>query len=135
MLIAISTLDNVARFISVLLIFVFVLFITFFSTRYIANFQKSKMSNSNIKIIEVAKITPNKYIEIVKIGDEYFALAIGKDNVEVISKLNEESLNLNAENAQEVTSFKDILEKFKKSANNNANNDAINNEDGKDEDQ
>lgn len=135
MLIAISTLDNVARFISVLLIFVFVLFITFFSTRYIANFQKTKMSNSNIKIIEVAKITTNKYIEIVKIGDEYFALAIGKDNVEVISKLNEESLNLNVENAQEVTSFKDILEKFKKSANNNANNDAINNEDGKDEDQ
>ena len=76
LLTVVNTLDNFVRFFSLLLIFVFVLAVTYFTTRYIANYQKGKLSNSNITVLEASQIAPGKYIQIVKIGNRYFALAV-----------------------------------------------------------
>lgn len=113
MLLAVNTLDNVVRFISVLLLFIFVLFITFFSTKFIANFQKTKMTNSNVKVIEVTRIAQNKFIEIVKIGNKYFAIAVGKDDVNLLTEIPKEEIKEAPESTQSIGSFKDVLERIK----------------------
>lgn len=61
-----------------LIIFGIVLAVCYFTTRFIANFQQGRMNDSNMKVIEATKIAPNKYLEIVRIGKKYYALAIGK---------------------------------------------------------
>ena len=87
-----STINSIGQFISVILIFIFVLFITYFTTRWIAKYQQWNIVNKNIKVIETYKLTTNKYIQIVKIGSKYIAIAIGKDNVEKLVELTEDEI-------------------------------------------
>ena len=87
-----STINSIGQFISVILIFIFVLFITYFTTRWIAKYQQGNIVNKNIKVIETYKLTTNKYIQFVKIGSKYIAIAIGKDNVEKLVELTEDEI-------------------------------------------
>ncbi len=48
----------------------------------------------------------------MRIGDKYFALAIGKDEIETIGEINKDSIQRN-ESAGGTFSFKDFLEKAK----------------------
>ena len=71
------------------------------------------MSDSNIKLLEATRLSQNKYIQLVQIGKKYYALAISKDNVTVISEVPEDELKLEDEN-EKPRKFADILASFKK---------------------
>ncbi len=110
-----STFDSVVRLIGVVLIFLFVLVATYATTRWIANYQQTSAKNRNIRVIETYRLTSNKYIQIVHVGGKYLAIAVSKDNVSVLTELNEEEIiDFSAvnENKRE-ESFGNILEKFK----------------------
>lgn len=110
--------DNALKLIVSILIFVFVLVLTRITTMYIAKIQRVGMIGNNIKIIETQRLSNTKCLHIVKIGDEYFAIASGKDTVTFISKLDSQGLNLPLENLEigdkQPMVFANILEKFKK---------------------
>ncbi len=114
MLSVMESANSTAQFISVLLIFIFVLALTLFSTRWIAKIQSAQNTNKNINIIETCRIASNKYIQVVKIGNTYMAIAIGKDNVTMLTEISEEELELNVEPNGSSFDFKDFLEKAKK---------------------
>ena len=102
-----------------ILIFVFVLVLTRITTVYIAKLQRTGMVGDNISVIETQRLSNTKYLHIVKIGEEYFALASGKDSVTLISKLDSQGLKLpledpNAETEKSAVPFANILEKFRK---------------------
>lgn len=105
-----STASSIGQLIAVLLIFVFVLVLTAWVTKWIANYQKDKSLGDNVEIIETKRIATNKVIEIVRIGDRYFALALGKDEANLISELDKDSLSFN-EGTKTSFSFKEFLEK------------------------
>ena len=106
--------DNVIEFITVLIIFIFVLAVTYFTTKWVANFQKTQGKGKNIEVIEVFKITNNKHIQIVKIGKEYVSIAVCKDSVTLLNKMSEEDLNLTKETSVGYSeSFQQVFEKFK----------------------
>ena len=110
-----STFDSVVRLIGVVLIFLFVLVATYATTRWIANYQQTSAKNRNIRVIETYRLTRNKDIQIVHVGGKYLAIAVSKDNVSVLTELNEEEIiDFSAvnENKRE-ESFGNILEKFK----------------------
>lgn len=109
MLLEVNTVHNIGRFITLLLIFAFVLAITYFSTKYVADFQKAKINNSNIKVLETMQIAPNKYIQLVSIGKKYFAIAVSKDNVTVIGEIEEDMIDLSLSGNNELPSFAGIL--------------------------
>lgn len=110
----ITTLDNVVQLISVFLLFLFVLFLAYLAARISGSLQaNSWQKNRNIKVIEVFRLTNNKLIEIVQIGQKYYALAVGKDEVHVICQMDEEEVVTYNSNVQPVD-FKTILEKMKK---------------------
>lgn len=109
--------QNVLQFITLLLVFVIVLAATYFTTRWIANYQKGTSVSGNIEIIEVRRITNTKSIEIIRIGEEYFALAIGKDEINLIGRLNKEQLNLEKTVKNSTgQSFKLMLDKMKRNS-------------------
>lgn len=107
-----STASAWGQLITVLLIFAFVLAITAFTTKWIGNYQKDKFAGSNIEVIETRKVSQNGFIEIVRIGDKYFALGIGKDNISTISEISKDSLQI-SETATGSFSFKEFLNKAK----------------------
>lgn len=107
---AFATTQSIGQLLTVLLIFAFVLVITYLTSRFIGNYQKEKLSGENICVIETQRISPNKYVQIVKIGNKYFAIANCKDTVTMLSEIPEDSLNL-FEASKEKLSFKDFLKK------------------------
>ena len=106
------TADSYIQFISVLIIFIVVLAATYFVTRYLAGYQKEKNSFGNIEIIETGRITTNKYIQIVRLGDKYMAIAVGKDEITALCEVDKDSLKL-ADGEDHSASFKEIFDKFK----------------------
>lgn len=98
--------------ITVLLIFVFVIAITLFTTKYIANYQKVQNIGKNIEVLETYKLSQTKYVQIVKIGKKYVAIAVSKDTVTMLTTLEESDIIL-PEDMGETKSFKEILAGFK----------------------
>ncbi|MGN0346456.1 MAG: flagellar biosynthetic protein FliO [Lachnospiraceae bacterium] len=109
-----STVNNVSRFFTLIFIFIFVLAITYFTTKYIANLQKGKNISGNIQILETSKISQDKYIQIVKIGEKYVAIAVAKNGVTKLVDLNEDDLKFPATETDGSKGFRDILNRFTK---------------------
>ena len=80
-----SSLDSFFKLISVLLIFVLVLVLTYVTTYWMGNLQKKKFSNKNLKVIETISVGSNKYISIVEVGTVYLVVSIGKDDVHMLT--------------------------------------------------
>ena len=119
MLLLASTGESIYQLIVVLFIFVGVLAITYYTTRWIAGYQKSRSFNNNLEVVETLKITPNKYIQIIRAGeDTYYVLPIGKDEVVHLGTLSKEQLQEVAEcptaSSMPQVDFKSILDKFTK---------------------
>ena len=113
---AAGSLESVARLITLLLIFGFVLFLTFWTSKFVGSYQKQKMIAGNMEVIETLRIAPNKYLQIVRVGEQYFVIAIGKDTVQTVGQLEPEGLNLKKDTEQlDSYDFKSILERAKNS--------------------
>lgn len=108
-------LDSFVQLITLVIVFVVVLALTYFATRFVANVQNDKMRTSNIKVLETVRISNTKYIQVVSIGSKFFAIAVCKDTVTFLCELNEEDLTYNDTSSQDKSeSFRAILDKFKK---------------------
>lgn len=112
-----STASSIGQLITVLIIFAFVLIITYFTTKWIGNYQKDKAPGENIQIVETKRIDQNKMVEIVRIGDRYFALGLGKETVTTIAEISKDSLQFPIDNKTNF-SFKDFLNKAKENGEN-----------------
>jgi len=107
--------DRSAQLITVSLIFVFVLALTYFATKFVGNYQKTKLAGNNIQVLETFRISNSKYLQIIKIGEKHFAISVCKDTITYLGDLNAEDLVFrNASKEFKLQNFKDILDKFKK---------------------
>ncbi|NLL80149.1 MAG: flagellar biosynthetic protein FliO [Clostridiales bacterium] len=111
MLLVSGELDAVAQFFTVLIIFIAVLALTYYTTKWTANYQKGKLSSKNIEVIETYKLTTNKYIQIVRIGEKYLVLALCKDTITMLTELNESEIQRLEESKEKGLRFQDVLEK------------------------
>ncbi len=105
--------DSVVQFLTVLIMFVFVLGITYLTTRYIAKIQKVQMTNRNMELIDTLRISNNKYLQIVRIGGKYYCMAVCKDTVTMLGEVQKEELVFYEGDANAGMDFKSILEDFK----------------------
>lgn len=103
--------NSFVQFITVFIIFILVIVICAFTTKFVAGYQKTKMMSGNIKILETCKIANNKFIQIIKIGDKVFAVGIGKDSVTMLTELNEDSLVFDESSDDSNLDFKNVLDK------------------------
>lgn len=118
--------SSFAQFVTVIIIFLLVLALCYFTTRWVAGYQKGKMLSGNINVLETFRLTNNKYIQIVKIGDKIFAVAYSKDSVALLGELNEDSLTFNGDLSQVPTPVGDFKSIFNKVKNANMNNESLN---------
>ena len=111
-----STLNSLIQLLGAIIIFAFVLIITYFTTKWIGGWQKSQMTNQNLSIVETVRIANNQYVQIVKAGDKYLVIAVGKEQTTKLAELTEEQIkgmDGSLENESPKESFQDILNKFK----------------------
>ena len=104
--------NSVLQFLTLLLIFLFIIGITYFTVRWMSKIGQGQSKYSNIEVIETRRITNNKSLQIIKAGDKYLLISVGKDEIHLISELNGDSLDLNPEDsAGQSVSFSSILDK------------------------
>ena len=112
-----SSFHSLVQLIGALIIFAFVLGITYLKTRWMVGFQKSRSNNKNLHIIETINVGNNKYISIVEAGTVYLVVSVGKDEVHLLTQLTREQLKdfsfEHVEEKESQESFSEILEKLK----------------------
>lgn len=102
--------DSYAQFLAVLVVFVLVLGLTAWVTKWIANYQKQQSVNYNIEVLETTRLSGNKYIQIVRVGEKYVALAVCKDTVTKICEVPVEQLKERTASNQELP-FRELFNK------------------------
>ena len=109
--------------VKLILITVLVLVLAFYSTRLIAKYQNYAWSaKNNIQFIESYRVGGNKMVAIAKIGEKYFALGIGKEEIHVIAELKKDDLKLPDQMVDATVektpkmSFKEVLANMKGNA-------------------
>lgn len=108
---AVSRIDVIAQFSTVLIIFIAVLVVAGFSAKWISKYQDAKSMQNNIRIIETSKISPNAFVQILKVGEKYICVAHTKEQVTMLTELKEEEIKFPSMDEQLDVSFQNILAK------------------------
>jgi len=104
--------NSYLQMLTVLVIFVLVLGATAWTTKWVADYQKKQADQGNVTLLDACRIGNNKYIQIVRVGEKYLALAICKDSVTVLCEIPEEQLKLMSREGS--SAFSDIMKKMMK---------------------
>ncbi len=80
------------QLIGILLIFLFVLVITYLTTKWIAGYQQGMIKNRNVQVIETFRVTNNKFIQIIQVGKKYLVISVCKDTMNILTELTEEEI-------------------------------------------
>lgn len=118
--------DSYIQFMTLLVLFLIVLAIAWFVTKWMAGYQRGRASNTNIEVLETIGLSNNKYIQIIRVGQKYLAVAICKDTVTMLTEISEQDLILSDGSVPKTMRFKDILNKVQ-------NKSILEKEDGRDE--
>ncbi len=118
---ATNFMNSVIELITVLVIFLFVLGLTYYVTRWIAGYQKTKTAQGNLSVIEVIRISNNQYVQILRAGKEqYLVVGVSKDRMTLLATLTQEELRELPQHTEAGISvkacrgFAEILEELKK---------------------
>ena len=111
---AATTVHDVIQLFVLCIIFVIVLFMAYFAARLVGGFQTNVQAKNNIKIIETVRISNNKCLQIIKIGESFYLIGVGKDEIHYLTKLDSQDVHLTETSAMNLGSFKDILSNLKK---------------------
>ena len=124
MILLTSSFQNIMQLIGVVLIFLIVLALTYFTAKWIGGYQQINMKNKNLQILESIKVGTNKFICLIKAGEIYLVVAVGKDEITMLAQLTEEQLSVvpsltiygkgnKEENLVAADNFQEVFEKMK----------------------
>ncbi|TGY96832.1 hypothetical protein E5329_07495 [Petralouisia muris] len=111
--------ESFFQLVGILLIFLFVLVLTYLVTKWIAGYQQGITLHRNIQVMETFRVNNNKFIQIIQVGKKYLVISVCKDTINVLTELTEDQLTYfpSAEDRKEIKlneSFQEILDNLKK---------------------
>jgi flagellar protein FliO/FliZ len=107
-------LSNVIQLVVIVVVFILVLVATYFTTRWIGKTGAIQTQSPNIHVKETFKIAPNRYIQIIELGDQYYAIGVSKDNITFLTALSKDQLDLTpVDKVHGAVSFKDMMNKIR----------------------
>lgn len=108
-----STIRNIAELFGLLLVFVLILVLAYYTSKWIGKTGAGMTTkNHNITIIETLRLSQTKYLQIIKIANKYIVIAVSKDHVEYITDIDGDQLK-SFEGVMDTPSFKEVLSKIK----------------------
>ncbi|MDD6428155.1 flagellar biosynthetic protein FliO [Candidatus Weimeria sp. HCP3S3_B5] len=113
-----SSISSLGQLVAAIVMFVVVVALCYFTTHFIGQYQKKKLSTGNFAIVDSFRIANNKFIAIVKAGtDSYYIIGVGKDEITLIDKIDKDQISFKSYPAgKEQVDFGRFREMFKKYA-------------------
>lgn len=109
-----SSTGNFMQLVGLVLLLIVILVGAYFTTKIVGGIKLQQLHNSNFHLIDSYRISPNKILQLVKIGNKFVVIAIGKDTMNVITELDEKEVIIRETGGAELPNFKQILDKLKK---------------------
>lgn len=110
-----STGQNLLEFFGIILIFIIVLVACWATTRFVASKQLAGKNTGNFEVVETYAVARDRFLQLVRIGTKYYALAVSKDSINVICELSKEDINIEKKNSNTmVNGFSSVLASFLK---------------------
>lgn len=104
--------NSIARFITLLLIFAFVLFITYLTTKFVGRAEQRSVRSRNLEIKEAVRTADGKVIELLRVGKKYVVVGVGKDSISYICDACAEDLEFSQADESQ-GGFAEILKRAK----------------------
>lgn len=101
--------NSVLQVVGLLLVFIIILVVTYYTTKFVAGVKMGVTKNSNFKVLETYRLSQTKYLQLIQIGTRYFVIAVSKDHVEFLAELNEGDIFMEDRSLQPSSNFKDII--------------------------
>ncbi len=114
-----SAAAGIFRFIALFIVFIGILFLAFYFTKWYAKSGLIRKGSGNINVIESYQLSPGKVIYIVEIGSKFVAIMTSKDNIIKLTELSGDELELASieQSSQKAklndTSFKEMMKNRK----------------------
>ncbi len=114
--------NSIFEFITVSVIFIFVLVLCYFTTRWIAGYEKTRTVRQNLELKESIRLGNNRSVAIIRAGvDKYLVVGFGKDEISLLATLTGDDIieydgSAPADTTLSVygNAFKDVLDRIKK---------------------
>ncbi len=106
--------NGIAQLITVAVLFILVLVMTYFTTRFVGKYQKGQLSGNNIQVLDTLRLSQNKLVQIVRVGEQYFAIAVCKDTVTLLGEIDGDKLVIKEQSTTSNMEFENILKRFRK---------------------
>lgn len=106
--------NGIAQLITVAVLFILVLALTYFTTRFVGRYQKGQLSGNNIQVIDMLRLSQNKLVQIVRVGEKYFAVAVCKDTVTLLGEIDGDKLVIKEQGTASNMEFENLLKRFGK---------------------
>ena len=108
-----TTMDSFMQLVGLVFLLIVILVAAYFTSKFVGGIKLGQLKHSNFNVIDSYRISPNKVMQIVKIGNKYIVIAIGKETINVITELDEADVFIKEVGTGEKLNFKQILEKLK----------------------
>ena len=106
--------NGIAQLITVAVLFILVIALTYFTTRFVGRYQKGQLSGNNIQVIDMLRLSQNKLVQIVRVGEKYFAVAVCKDTVTLLGEIDGDKLVIKEQGTASNMEFENLLKRFRK---------------------
>ncbi len=105
-----SSIQSVFELLGLILIFVIVLVVCYYTTRFVAGRQLVQKKMGNFEIVETFAISQNKYLQLIRMGNKYVVISVSKDSVNYITELEENEIcQIPKSTSMSGKSFKEVL--------------------------
>lgn len=85
-----STLGMLGQFFLLIIVFIIILFLAYYSTKWLASSRFSIKRNSNVRIIESISVGYQSTIQLIKVGSKLFLIGVTKESVTFLTEIDEE---------------------------------------------
>ena len=110
-----NSIQSLFELLGLILIFVIVLVVCYYTTRFVAGRQLVQKKIGNFETVETFPIAQNKYLQLVRMGNKYVVISVTKDSVSYITELNEnEVCQIQKNTTGSGKSFLEVLSGFTK---------------------
>ena len=82
-----STFGMIGQFFLLIVVFAVILFLAYFSTKWIASSRMGLKKNSFIKLIFNMPLGAGNSVGVIKVGERYFLIGISKENINCIAEI------------------------------------------------
>lgn len=110
MLVIHASMQSIAELLGLIVIFIIVLVVCYYTTKFVAGKQLGQKKIGNFDVIETFAISQNKYLQLIRMGNKYVVISVSKDSISFITELDEsEVCRIQKQTSVSGKNFKEIL--------------------------